>query len=79
MSNLKFKDEKNPINSLFKNCNKLSKIKISGNIKEEVAKGEMKNPFKGIPESGELITNKKVMCNIPLDGNLPQNWDRNKK
>ena len=39
----------------------------------------MKNPFEGIPKSGEIITSKKIMCNIPLDGNLPQNWNRNKE
>ena len=35
--------------------------------------------FKGIPENGDLVTKEKVICNIPLDGYLPQNWSRNKQ
>ncbi len=83
MSNLKYENEFkfNPIDYLFNNCKKLKKIKISGNIKkEEVKKGDFDGEiFSGIPLNGELIMNKKVECNIPLDGYLPSNWSRNKE
>ena len=79
MSNLRYTDGNNPISYLFDNCKKLTRIKISGNLKEEVARENLENPFGGIPESGELVTSKKVKCKIPLDGYLPQNWSRNKE
>ncbi len=79
MSNLKYKDKICPFYNLFSSCEKLAKIKISGNINKEEIKGKVGNPFSGIPENGEIITSEKVMCNIPLDGNLPQNWARNKE
>ena len=83
MSNLKYENEfkLNPIDYLFYDCKKLKKIKISGNIKrEEITKGKFYGEiFRGIPLNGELIMNKKVECNIPLDGYLPSNWSRNKE
>ena len=82
MSNLKYniKEEGNPINSLFNSCFNLKRIKISGNLdKNQAAKDFIGNIFKGIPANGDLITSKKVLCNIPLDGYLPQNWSRNKQ
>ena len=82
MSNLKYENEfkLNPIDYLFNNCKKLKKIKISGNIKqEEIKKDFYGKIFSCIPLNGELIMNKKVECNIPLDGYLPSNWSRNKE
>ena len=82
MSNLKYENEfkYNPIDYLFYNCKELKKIKISGNIKkEEIKKDFYGKIFSGIPLNGELIMNKKVECNIPLDGHLPSNWSRNKE
>ena len=84
ISNLKHENEDNninPISCLFCECKKLTKIKISGNIKEEEATKNLDGSylFKDIPEDGEIITSKKVKCNIPLDGNLPQNWVRSKE
>jgi hypothetical protein len=79
MSNLKYTDY-NPINYLFYGCEKLRKIKISGNIKkEEINKNFEGGIFKNIGESGELIMRKDVECNIPLDGYLPSKWTRNKE
>ena len=77
MSNFKYEneDKKNPIEWLFNKCYKLKRIKISGNIKkEEVYKDLKGNIFKNISLNGELIMNKKVECNIPLEGYLPPNW-----
>ena len=83
MSNLKYENEfkLNPIDYLFCNCKKLKKIKISGNIKqEEIKKGKFNGKiFSGIPLNGELIMNKNIECNIPLDGYLPSNWIRTKE
>ena len=83
MSNLKYENEykQNPIDYLFFDCKKLKKIKISGNIKkEEVKKGDFKGKiFYNIALNGELIMNKNIECNIPLDGYLPSNWTRNKE
>ena len=82
MSNLKYEneDQENPINSLFSNCTKLKKIKISGNLKKEVANHSFDGfIFYNISRTGDLITSKNVICNIPLDGYLPQNWSRNKE
>ena len=83
MSNLKYDNEhkKNPIDGLFNGCKQLKRIKISGNIKkEEVNKGDFKGIiFYNIPLNGELIMNKNIECNIPLDGYLPSNWTRNKE
>ena len=80
MSNLKYENENrdNPIGDLFHNCKKLQKIKISGNLK----KGQAHfggDAFYGIPQTGELITRKNIICNIPLDGCLPKNWQRIKE
>ena len=81
MSSLKYHEkEGNPINSLFESCSNLKKIKISGNLnKNEATKDFNGTIFKGIPENGDLVTKEKVICNIPLDGYLPQNWSRNKQ
>ena len=83
MSNLKYEGEyhkENPIDYLFYNCKNLKKIKISRNLKKEEANKDFKGGiFKGIPENGDLILNKNVTCNIPLDGYLPQNWSRIKE
>ena len=68
-----------PIHCLFLRCKKLTKIKISGNINEEALKSVEIFHFRGIPETGELITSKKVKCRIPLDGCLPPNWSRYKE
>ena len=79
MSNLQY-DKESPIDYLFSYCEKLKKIKISGNINKGVAnKIHEGNYFQGLPENGDLITSKTVPCNIPLDGYLPQNWTRNKE
>ena len=78
MSNLKYENEYklNPIDWLFNGCKKLKRIKISGNIKkEEIKKGDFKGIiFSKIALNGELIMNKNIECNIPLDGYLPLNW-----
>ena len=83
MSNLKYEGEyhkDNPIDYLFYGCSNLTKIKISGDLKEEEANKDFKGGiFDGIPKSGDLILNKNKECNIPLDGYLPQNWSRNKE
>ena len=83
MSNLKYDgelDKINPIDYLFFCCYKLYKIKISGNLKIEEAEKEFNGyTFGRIPRSGDLILNKIVSCNIPLDGYLPQNWSRIKE
>ena len=83
MSNLKYENKykENPIDGLFNGCKKLKKIKISGNIKkEEVKKGDFKGKiFNNIAVNGELIMNKNIECNIPLDEYLPQNWFMNKE
>ena len=82
MSNLKYENEykENPIGYLFWECKKLKKIKINGNLpKYKDNKSLEGNIFKGIPETGELITKKDQICNIPLDGYLPHNWTRNKE
>ena len=83
MSNLKYEGEyhkDNPIQYLFYNCKNLTKIKISGNLKEEEAnKGHSSGIFCSIPQFGELITKKNVPCNIPLNKYLPQDWTRNKE
>ena len=82
MSNLKYcyYKEKNPIDFLFYDCSNLKKIKISGNLKKEEAHKEFDGyTFSYIPENGDLITSKNVICNIPLDGYLPQNWSRTKE
>ena len=82
MSNLKYDGEhykENPIGKLFYGCSKLTKIKISGNLKKEEANKCVGGTFDGIPESGELINKKGITCNIPLDGYLPQNWSRTKE
>ena len=81
MSNLKYEGEyhkDNPIDYLFDGCSKLKKIKISGNLKKEEANKGFKDwIFRGVPKSGNLILNKNVPCNIPIDTYLPQNWTRN--
>ena len=62
MSNLKYEkedDNYNPINNLFYECKKLTKIKISGNLKKEEVKETGNNIFKNITEEGEIITSKK--------------------
>ena len=65
---------------MFESCFNLKKIKISGNLnKNEATKDFNGKIFKGIPENGELINKKVPKCNIPLDGYLPSNWDRNKE
>ena len=83
MSNLKYENQykHNPIDWLFNGCKKLKKIRISGNIKkEEVKKGDFKGKiFYNIALNGELIMNKNIECNIPLDGYLPSNWTRVKE
>ena len=82
MSNLKYSDNENgnSIDYLFNNCSNLKKIKISGNIKkEEFNNSSNSYIFSGIPKNGDFVTNKNVICNIPLDGFLPQNWSRNKE
>ncbi len=58
MSNLKYTDY-NPINYLFYGCEKLRKIKISGNIKkEEINKNFEGGIFKNIGKSGDLLMEK---------------------
>ena len=83
MSNLKYENEykQNPIDWLFNGCKNLKKIKISGYIKiEEIKKGDFKGKiFSNIALNGELIMNKNIECNIPLDGYLPSNWTRVKE
>ena len=81
MSNLKFEyNQLNPIDYLFLNCSNLKKIKISGNLKKEEAYNNFGGHiFKGIPESGEIIIKKDVICNIPLDEFLSPDWSRNKE
>ncbi len=82
MSNLKYENEyqENPVGYLFFKCSKLKKIKISGNLPEYKDNKSLEgNIFTGIPESGELILKKDLICNIPLDGNIPQNWARIKE
>ena len=81
MSNLKFEyNQLNPIDYLFLNCSNLKKIKISGNLKKEEAYNNFGGHiFKGIPENGEIIIKKDVICNIPLDEFLSPDWSRNKE
>ena len=83
MSNLKYNNDyyrDNPIGRLFCGCSNLKKIKISGNLKREEANNNFEGDvFSGIPESGDLVLSKNRICNIPLDGYLPQNWSRNKE
>ena len=83
MSNLKYDGEYhecNPIDYLFDGCSKLTKIKISGDLKKEEANKDFRgNIFRGVPENGILINKKGITCNIPLDGYLPQSWDRSKE
>ena len=65
----------NPIDYLFHECENLKKIKISGNLKREVAEYQFSGTtFKGLPEKGILILNDKLKCNIPLNKCLPENW-----
>ena len=82
MSNLKYSDNENgnSIDYLFNNCSNLKKIKITGNIKKEEFNNNLNcYIFSGLPKNGDFITNKNVICNIPFDGFLPQNWSRNKE
>ena len=67
----------NPIDSMFYNCGKLKKIKISGNLKkDEAINSFLGQIFINIPEKGQLILNKNIQCNIPLNGYLPHKWIR---
>ena len=83
MSNLKYEGEYhkvNPIDYLFLRCSNLKTIKISGNLKKEEANKDFRGEiFRDVPENGVLINKKGVKCNIPLDGYLPQSWDRSKE
>ena len=69
---------------------KIKKIKISGNFRDSnktqeenisckkdkkiEKKRKYGDIFEFIAENGELITNKNLKCNIPLDKYLPKNW-----
>ena len=82
MSNLKYSDNENgnSIDYLFNNCSNLKKIKISGNIKKEELNNNLNSYiFSGIPINGDFVTNKNVICNIPLDEFLSPDWSRNKE
>ena len=81
MSNLKYENirKKNPINNLFRNCEGLKKIKISGNIKKEAMKDFNGCIFDNLPKNGELILNKNYECNIPLEKYLPSGWSIKKE
>ena len=89
MSNILYYGKYENFKGLFFYCEKLKKIKISGNFRDtektqqenisykKHKKGKKRkygDIFDHIAEKGELITNKNLKCNIPLDKYLPNNW-----